>query len=302
MFGYVRPAPQRLEKADEQRFQQVYCGLCHTLGKKYGFAARFVLNFDFTFLAILLCGTEAPACKCCRCAAHPFKKQCVAVQNAALGTAADHSLVLAWWQLRDHIADHGFFKSLPYRLAALFLRGAYRKARRAVPAFDESVQRHLGELAAREEEKCPSLDAAAEPFAALMADIAQCVPDESTRRVMEEIFYQLGRWIYLVDAADDLVRDFQTGNYNPLRYRYALESGVLAEDVKQELALTLDLSIRRMASAYALLARGTWSGILDSIFYESLYGIGAAVLGGTYHKPPKRIHFRNKPQENEDTV
>ena len=302
MFGYIRPAKERLNAHDEELFQDVYCGLCHELGRKYGFSARFVLNFDFTFLAILLSEAGAPACTSCRCIAHPCKARCVMAHTASLEVAADHSIVLAWWQLRDHIKDHGLLKSLPYRLAALFLRSAYRKASRCVPEFDASVQRHLSDLAAREREHCASLDQAAEPFAALMADIAAVAPDELHRRVMAEIFYHLGRWIYLVDAADDLKKDFEAGCYNPLRYRYGLTDGTLDEKTQQEVALSLDLSVHRMASAYALLERGVWSNILDSIFYESLYGIGNAVLKGTYHKPPRRTHFRTKPQKNEETV
>lgn len=302
MFGYIRPAKERLNAHDEELFQAVYCGLCHELGRKYGFSARFVLNFDFTFLAILLSEAGTPACTSCRCIAHPCKARCVMAHTASLEVAADHSIVLAWWQLRDHIKDHGLLKSLPYRLAALFLRSAYRKASRCVPEFDASVQRHLSDLAAREREHCASLDQAAEPFAALMADIAAVAPDELHRRVMAEIFYHLGRWIYLVDAADDLKKDFEAGCYNPLRYRYGLTDGTLDEKTQQEVALSLDLSVHRMASAYALLERGVWSNILDSIFYESLYGIGNAVLKGTYHKPPRRTHFRTKPQKNEETV
>lgn len=302
MFGYIRPAKERLNAHDEELFQAVYCGLCHELGRKYGFSARFVLNFDFTFLAILLSEAGAPVCTSCRCIAHPCKARCVMAHTASLEVAADHSIVLAWWQLRDHIKDHGLLKSLPYRLAALFLRSAYRKASRCVPEFDASVQRHLSDLAARERAHCASLDQAAEPFAALMADIAAVAPDELHRRVMAEIFYHLGRWIYLVDAADDLKKDFEAGCYNPLRYRYGLTDGTLDEKTQQEVALSLDLSVHRMASAYALLERGVWSNILDSIFYESLYGIGNAVLKGTYHKPPRRTHFRTKPQKNEETV
>ena len=139
MFGYIRPAKERLNAHDEELFQAVYCGLCHELGRKYGFSARFVLNFDFTFLAILLSEAGAPACTSCRCIAHPCKARCVMAHTASLEVAADHSIVLAWWQLRDHIKDHGLLKSLPYRLAAFFLRSAYRKASRCVPEFDASV-------------------------------------------------------------------------------------------------------------------------------------------------------------------
>ena len=236
MFGYIRPSKPHLSEQDEARFQSVYCGLCHELGRKYGFAARFVLNFDFTFLAILLSDAQEPECESCRCAAHPCKAQCVMAHTVALETAADHSLVLAWWQLRDHIEDHGFFKAIPYRLAALLLRGAYRKARTFVPEFDASVQRHLNDLHQREREHCASLDQAAEPFAALMADIADCVDDEMRRRVMKEIFYHLGRWIYLVDAADDFEKDAHSNCYNPLRYRYELDGDKLDEQSREAVA------------------------------------------------------------------
>ncbi|MFQ6975896.1 MAG: SoxR reducing system RseC family protein [Oscillibacter sp.] len=98
-------------------------------GESTVFAARFVLNFDFTFLAILLSDAQEPECESCRCAAHPCKAQCVMAHTVALETAADHSLVLAWWQLRDHIEDHGFFKAIPYRLAALLLRWRFTARR-----------------------------------------------------------------------------------------------------------------------------------------------------------------------------
>ena len=119
---------------------------------------------------------------------------------------------------------------------------------------------------------------------------------------MKEIFYHLGRWIYLVDAADDFEKDAHSHCYNPLRYRYEIDGDQLDEESREAVALSLDLSVHRMASAYALLSCGVWTSILDSIFYESLYGIGNAVLKGTYHKPPRRIHFRIKAEKNEETV
>ena len=127
-------------------------------------------------------------------------------------------------------------------------------------------------------------------------------PDELHRRVMAEIFYHLGRWIYLVDAADDLKKDFEAGCYNPLRYRYGLTDGTLDEKTQQEVALSLDLSVHRMASAYALLERGVWSNILDSIFYESLYGIGKAVLDGTYRCRTRTRYGERKKKSNEEAL
>ena len=103
-------------------------------------------------------------------------------------------------------------------------------------------------------------------------------------------------------TADDFEQDAHSNCYNPLRYRYELDGDKLDEQSREAVAASLDLSVHRMASAYALLSCGVWTSILDSIFYESLYGIGNAVLKGTYHKPPRRIHFRIKAEKNEETV
>lgn len=292
VFGYVRPASNRLTAEENERFRSAYCGLCHSIGKRYGFTARFLLSYDFTLLAILLSGGEDPRRGCKRCVAHPCKGCTVMEGTEALDAAADRSVVLFWWQLRDHIADHGFFGGLRYRLAALLYRGAYEKARRRVPDFDETVRERLAELSRRERERCASLDEAAEPFASLLSALSDAESDPVRRRVLAQLFYHLGRWIYLVDAADDFADDAKSGNYNPLRYRYALEGDTLGEAEKQAVAATLDRSIERMASAYALLDSGVWTPVLDSIFYDSLYGIGKAVLDGVYHKPPRRAFGR----------
>ena len=66
MFGYVRPPLEDLPPEETERFRQAYCGLCHTLAKRHGLAARFILNYDFTFLAILLSQREAAPTACAR--------------------------------------------------------------------------------------------------------------------------------------------------------------------------------------------------------------------------------------------
>ena len=298
MFGYIRPADHRLSPEEYERFRAAYCGLCHTLGKRYGFSTRFLLNFDFTLLAILLSEGEKPKCRNCRCVAHPCKAHCTMEETDALDLAADRSMILFWWQLQDHIADHGLLRGIPYRALSLIYRRTYRRAREYAPEFDAQVQQHLHDLAEKEQACCASIDEAAEPFAALMADVADCVENETKRRILRQLFYHLGRWIYLIDAADDFEKDAKEDCYNPLRYRYGIEGDKLTDEVKQQLGATLDQSIRQMAGAYALWDYGAWTPVLDSIFYESCYGIGNAVFAGTYHKPKRRL----KTKKTEETV
>ncbi len=99
MFGYVRPADGHLTAEDKSRFQAAYCGLCRSLGRRYGLAARMILNYDLAFLAMLL--SREPECLTarCRCPAHPIRG-CDALEGQdAFDTAADLSVILTWWQL-----------------------------------------------------------------------------------------------------------------------------------------------------------------------------------------------------------
>ena len=54
MFGYVRPVKCELKIKEWDMYQALYCGLCHALKERCGFAARFTVNYDFTFLALVM--------------------------------------------------------------------------------------------------------------------------------------------------------------------------------------------------------------------------------------------------------
>ena len=112
--------------------------------------------------------------------------------------------------------------------------------------------------------------------------------DTARRRVTEQLLYHLGRWVYLIDAADDLKKDVTTGGYNPLALCFATENGALNEADRQSLAVTLDGSVRAMAAAFELLDETKYTPILRATVYEGLYAVGAAVLNGTFRKWRKR--------------
>ena len=147
MFGYVRPSAGRLSEEEMRRFGAAYCGLCRVLGERYGQAARFILNYDFTFLAILLWPSEAGDGVLRRgCAAHPIRKRAYYPGNAALELAADESVILAWWQIQDALSDPEKGRG-KYRAAAQILKSAYRRAQERRPDFDRITQEKLMETA-----------------------------------------------------------------------------------------------------------------------------------------------------------
>lgn len=282
MYGYVRPPLASLPEEETERFRRAYCGLCHTLGRRYGTAARFILNYDFTFLAILLSQpVEGEDCKA-RCLVSPLRRRSFQPPNAALELAADESVILAYWQLRDGVTDHDWFHGLKYRGVSKILEPAYREAASLRPGFDERTRRQLELLGQLEEERCSSIDRAADAFAALLGAAAQEVDDPLRRRVLEQLLYHLGRWVYLVDAADDLKKDAASGNYNPVALRFGLEGGVWTAGSRREFAATLDHSIHMMTTAFELWDFGVWTPVLESTLYTGLFQVGKAVLDGTF--------------------
>ena len=295
MFGYVRPPLDGLPQEDSERFRRAYCGLCHALARR-GAAARCVLNYDFTLLAILLSDGDGATDKR-RCIVHPIRPRPYLAATDAMELAADESLILAYWQLRDGVDDNGFFKGVPSRAASALLRDAYQRAAAERPEFDGRVREQLDILRGMELQRCPALDAPADAFAVLLRDAARDAEPLTRRRVLEQIFYHLGRWVYLIDAADDLKRDAASGNYNPVALRYGLSDGVWTDEARREFALTLDHSIHAIAAAFELWDFGAWTPLLESVFYSGLFQVGRAVLDGTFHgRPPvqKKIHTESE--------
>lgn len=296
MFGYVRPSAARLTEEDRKRFGAAYCGLCRVLGQRYGQAARMILNYDFTFLAILLWPEEENLEALHRgCVAHPAAGRDYFPGNSALALAADESVILAWWQAQDALRDPGGGKA-KYRAVSLALKKAYRRARERRPDFDGVVRRQLDVLRRLEEERCPSLDEPADAFARLLAAAAGEAGDPVKRRVLEQMLYHLGRWIYLVDAADDLAEDLASGGYNPLLCRFDLTEGKLTGEARESLVISLDHSIRLIGAASELWDFGAWAPTVRSTVYEGLFLVGRAVLEGTFHASDMRITGRNEEQ------
>ena len=291
MFGYVLPPLERLSQEEQDRFRAMYCGLCRCLGQRCGESARMILNYDFTYLAILLSGGEAGETREGRCLPHPVRPRAYLPPAPAMELAADESVILAYWKLRDGVADSRGGKRAKYRLASAALEGGYQRAAAARPDFDAAVRRQLRELARLEAERCPSLDAPADAFAQLLAAAAEEAAGERERRVLRQLLYHLGRWVYLIDAADDLAEDFAGGGYNPLICRYGLTEGKLSGEQRTAFAATLDHSVHMMATALELGVFGCWTGILEETVYHALFQVGQAVLDGSFRK--------RKPREKE---
>ena len=269
---------------DRERYRAAYCGLCRALGKGYGFRARFLVNYDMTFLYLLRsAGAGEAARKPCWCPVKVCGKKSCALDPEGYESVAACTVILCVEKLRDNIRDSGFFKGLPYRLLALLFRRAYKRAARRLPDFAALTAKQLAALHELERVQSPSIDATADSFARITAGCAGDLEDPALRRPMEQVLYQTGRFLYLADALDDLKEDCDKDAYNPLRFRFGVEQGgALGPEDLRYLGQLIDGSVNLAGAALALLPEGTHKPLLENIVYLGFPAVFTAVKAGKF--------------------
>ena len=95
------------------------------------------------------------------------------------------------------------------------------------------------------------------------------------------MFYHIGRWVYLLDAAQDVKEDMEQGNYNPVVLRYGLRTPELTE-IKQPLERTLERSLADICMAYDLLDAQRDADLIRNIIFLGMPLATRQVLDGTY--------------------
>ena len=289
MFGYIRPVRDELRMKDYDRYHAAYCGLCRSLGKRFGFFSRFLVNYDLTFLYLLLSSPESPQpLDRCRCPARLGcrKKPCI-VDPSLMDDVAAADVILCRHKLEDDILDAGFWKASVCRLVKLLTAGGYRKARKQLPDFDKTVQAQLQALRGLEQEDSPSIDATADCFARILSGCALRFDAPELLRPLEQLLYHIGRFIYLIDALDDLAEDCKTGSYNPLRFRFQTEDGKLREEDASYFRELINASVNLCGAAFELLPHRSHGELLENIIYLGLPAVSRAVESGGFRQQAK---------------
>lgn len=282
MFGYVQPMRPELRVRDMTLYKAWYCGLCKAIKKRYGTAARGVLSYDASLIGLLAAalGDGDVPFKGERCIVSPVRKKPVARGAEALEYAADANVILAYNKLRDDWRDEKSFKAAFGRL--LLLR-AYRRARRLRPDLSAAVEERIRELSALERAGCARPDEVADVFARLMQDLfAGIRAEKNDARALNWMAYNLGRWVYLMDAWDDLEKDVESGAYNVLWLQYGSKGDAKScrSAMREKVEFSLKTTLAQCAAAYELLHIKRYKELLDNILYLGLMDMTERILKG----------------------
>lgn len=274
VFGYIKIHKEELLIREYEAYKSIYCALCKQLGNDYSFFTRFILSYDCAFYAMLLMSLNGSCSgfEQKRCTFNPFKK-CNYCKNTddSLSKAAALSVITAYYKVIDNIEDSKVGKRILYKLAKPVFSHWHKKASKLYPYLDKTVSNMMS--AQLEAEKNPDchLDMAADPTAQMLAQALEAEGrDDSQKRILHQLGYSLGRWIYLIDAADDYNKDSKQGIFNPYNsYKENLEA-VMQSNLSQALACAYE--------AYNLLEIVDFNGIIDNIILKGLPLTQANVL------------------------
>lgn len=275
LFGYIRPFKPEMKVREFEAYRSIYCGLCKTLKKRYGFLAQMTLSYDFAFLSMLkmAVGGDKVSFVKKRCPASPFKKKVCAVSDEALSYGADVAMIMLHYKLLDNVLDEGFWKGAAYRIASFFMKRQYRKAARRLPDIEKTVAAYIRMQSEAERENTDSIDKAAHPTAfALSAICEKLCEDEKQKRVLSRFGYLIGRWIYIMDAYDDYQKDLQAGRYNPIVNKLGLCAADEETDrqVEEYVRGVLNLTVGELSDVYGLLRVQRFGSILENVVYLGL--------------------------------
>ena len=218
MFGYVLVNKPELKIKEFEAYRSWYCGLCRTLNKRHGLAGRLTLNYDMTFLIMILADLydEKHECACARCIVHPLDKHCSA-RTEATDYCADMCVLLAYYKCRDDWKDE-------HKLKACFAMTVLsRKAKRVAERYPEKaafIEKKMNMLDIVENAKNLPIDKVAKVFGEIMAEVF-VYRDDFWKEDLYKLGFYLGKFIYLLDAYEDVEKDMKTGDYNPFKEFYA---------------------------------------------------------------------------------
>ncbi len=269
MFGYVLPDKPNMYMKDYALYKAFYCGFCHSVKCECGQVLRFSVNYDITFINILLHDLLKQEIKTekKRCILNPQKKLII-THDELTRKVVQLNVLLLDFKIRDDVVDGSKKKFF----ARVFLRRKTMKARRALPEVASEIDICAAKQVMVERQNTASIDRAADCFAGMMAEIFRIFCKEMFNESIRKLAYNLGKYVYLMDALDDYDKDGDRGNYNALRLMYpdCATFKLLRELHAEDIEFFAEAAIKEIEDAYAAIEVKPCEGVITNVLWYGL--------------------------------
>lgn len=264
MFGYIVVNDKELKLKDFEKYRAYYCGTCRDLHDEYKYFSQITLSYDLTFLGIFLTSLYEPHSlqKLIRCEVHPLSVRKI-IRNEYTGYAAAMNVLLSYYKALDDAEDDRSKKAAIY---ARLLKKSYSKAENKYNEKANICKRNLEQIHYHEKNSEKDIDVCAGLFGEIMAELFVYKKDVWEERLRKFGFY-LGKFIYIMDAFDDIEDDIKKGSYNPLKKMY-MDDG---ENFEINCEIMLKMMISEAAKAFEGLPLIEDSDILRNVIYSGVW-------------------------------
>ncbi len=272
MIGYLKPDVNELKVKELKLYNAYYCGICTSLSKRYGPVSRLLLSYDSTFFVILsdaLSETQYQFGKA-RCPLPPFQKKNV-VKSEDLKFGMEISKFFSDLKIDDFKRDsRGFVHILSLFLFHFRSNDEFRKISK--PYTDRILFAEISEESNPEE--------VADLFGKFSEAMANSLPN---LKRASNMIYLMGKWIYLVDALDDLEKDSQKRNYNPFLVKYGsnFDDPDFFVKIREEEKSPINFLIFRIQEEYEKLKidPSVNRNLVENVVFHGLPGTSTKILG-----------------------
>ncbi len=283
MFGYVRVNKPEMKVKEYEVYRGIYCSLCKSMRKNFGFLSALTLSYDLTFFALcrLSFGGKIPSFRGGRCPYNPSKK-CNYCQNGEeeLRYAAAVSMIMFYFKVKDNIADGSFFRRLLMYLILPYALLKYKKAKRLYNEAALIIEKAMEEQSFAEKSGTDSPDSAAHSSADALGKLLNYGFDDEN---IYRFGYGTGKFVYLCDALDDIGKDIKKKSYNVFVNKYSL-TGEPSEEIREEIKMSINMCLAMAGEAYEKTENKSLSPIMENIIYEGTENTMNDILKGKVKK------------------
>lgn len=293
MLGYVRAYKAELKVRDYELYRGVYCSLCRALGRNYSPVSQLLLNYDFTLAALIRLALSENGCTFSqkRCPYNPAKK-CLDCSRKEIFDLCAHAVIItAYYKVIDNIEDSKGLKKLAAILLYPFIALMHKKAKKLAPEIENAVSQAMKIQGEAEAKQDIGIDEAAHPSADALGKIFAADSGEKTDSLYR-FGYMIGRFIYILDAADDLEDDINHKSFNPFKKDYPdISSDGIRKEFADKAEKMLNLTQSQILEAFDALKAERFGNIIENISLDGLGASAAAVLGKYRNRPVNQKSF-----------
>ena len=221
MIGYMRPIKGAFDKEQRKIYQAVYCGLCRILKSRYGATGTLALNYEIVDMLLMIDSICSDKSKWIKrsCSLSPFMwRNLAGLNEQRYFMAAEISMIIANFEIQDNVEDLNRVQDkILLAISDYKLRKMGNQGKDVYEILEKKYLEYMSKERMAQKVFC-GFESVVNACGGIIGTIGRLLSEVSGIREIsdiEKIFNLWGRWVYLVDAADDYVEDKKYDHFNP---------------------------------------------------------------------------------------